>query len=248
MNATIPLSRLVEERAGQGIVCEIKTEPKKLLKIGRPDFVTSRLPPQWDDAVSSNNQLVAVSIDEQPYFLFELSDALRDDALQAIEHLRGMKFEVYIASGDKESVVAELTRSLPKITAGFGLMTPQSKRDFVLFLQTKGKIIAFVGDGINDAPALATADVGIAMGSGTDVAAQTAGLVLQKSGLRTLTAAIDLSRKITRIIKENFFWAFFYNVAAIPLAMMGLVTPMWAALAMALSSVSVVLNALRLRY
>ncbi|MEI6399431.1 MAG: HAD-IC family P-type ATPase, partial [Pseudomonadota bacterium] len=126
-------------------------------------------------------------------------------------------------------------------------MSPVAKKDLVESLRKGGRIVAFVGDGINDAPALAAADVGISLGTGTDIAAHSAGLVLQKSGINTLIDAIDLSSRITKIIRENFFWAFFYNVAAIPAAMAGLVTPMWASAAMAMSSLSVVLNALRLR-
>ena len=191
--------------------------------------------------------LVAVSIDGIPQLLFELEDATRSDVKSALSQLSARGLDLHVASGDRPHVVELLVKNLSGITSFHGGMTPTSKRDMVLALQKSGKIVAFVGDGINDAPAIAAADVGISLGTGTDVAAHSAGLVLQKSGISTLVDAIELSTRITKIIRENFFWAFFYNVAAVPVAMAGFVTPMWASAAMALSSLSVVTNALRLR-
>jgi Cu+-exporting ATPase len=243
----LPLSKLIEEKAGLGVVCEIKIEPKQTIKYGRPDFVVKEIPVDWHESVNSGNPTVAVSCDDKPLLLFELKDAMRQDAKNSLVKIKARGFEIHVASGDKESVVEGLRTALPEVTSFKGRMTPESKKDLVQSLQKSGKIVAFVGDGINDAPALAAADVGISMGTGTDVAAHSAGLVLQRPGLMPLLDAIDLSSRITRIIKENFFWAFFYNVAAIPVAMMGYITPMWAAAAMAMSSVSVVTNALRLR-
>jgi heavy metal translocating P-type ATPase len=243
----IPLSKLIEDRPGLGAICEIKFDPPKILRFGRPDFVAKELPTEWQALLASGNPVVAVSMEDKPLCIFELKDVVRSDAESYLQKIKSKGFDLFIASGDRSVVVYELVKSLPAISSAHGEMTPSSKKDLVSRLQKEGKVVAFVGDGINDAPALAAADIGIAMGSGTDVAAHSAGLVLQKSGLGEMLSAIDLSSQITKIIKENFFWAFFYNVAAIPVAMLGLVTPMWAALAMALSSVSVVMNALRLR-
>ena len=247
-----PLSKLIEEVAGQGVRCEVMADKNYIVLFGRANFVLKKDHIQWQQQLAGERSTVAVSIDDAPAFLFELSDKLRPDVSQAFKKIQSLHIDSYIASGDKEAVVSSLVTHLEqtgmsrgKIIAQGG-MTPVTKKSLVDSLRAKGKIVAFVGDGINDAPAIAAADVGIAMGSGSDVAASSAGLVIQRAGLSTLVEAVELSVRVTRVIRENFFWAFFYNIAAIPVAVAGHVTPMWAAAAMAFSSVSVVLNALRL--
>ncbi len=245
--AKTPLSKLLEDQPGAGFRCEIRSQAKELITIGRPEFLGTAIPDSWLTATSTGRPLVAVAIDQRPVFLFELEDTPRPDVDLAIDHMTSRGLAVYVASGDRTAVVRQLTSRYHGVTEARGDMTPLDKKNWVDSLRSLGKIVAFVGDGMNDAPALAAADIGIALGTGTDVAAHSAGLVLQKSGIGTITEAMDLSVRITRVIRENFFWAFFYNVAAIPAAMAGFVTPMWASAAMALSSLSVVLNALRLR-
>ena len=124
---------------------------------------------------------------------------------------------------------------------------PAGKSEEIARLRARGRVVAMAGDGINDAPALVAADIGIAMASGSDIAMESADVVLMRSDLKSVVQAIELSRTTFRIIKQNLFWAFFYNGAAIPLAMAGMLNPIVAAAAMAISSVTVVMNSLRLR-
>jgi len=180
-------------------------------------------------------------------------ETLRPYARETVEELHGMGVELYMMSGDKEEKVSHWAHE-----AGIGHWQsgalPQDKEDLVRRLQREGKIVAMVGDGINDSQALAVADVSIAMGSGTDVAMDVAQVTLMGSDLRRIPEAIRLSRQTVGMIRQNLFWAFIYNIICIPLAAGALrgvcdfqITPMWAAALMAFSSVSVVLNSLRLK-
>ena len=178
-----------------------------------------------------------------------LEDSIRPDSRSAIEELSGV--ELLILSGDNRNTV-ERARVSAGIGKAMGELLPGEKVREIEKLKKSGKRVAMVGDGINDAPALAAADVGIAVGAGADIAIEAADVVLVKSGLGGVATAIDLSRKVMRIIKENLFWAFFYNVLGIPIAAGVLypeitLNPSIAAAAMSFSSVSVVMNALRLR-
>lgn len=258
--AQIPLSKIIAETAGQGVECEVRDSDRRInVRFGKPSFVTDRDISSLLKDVSVENSLVCFSISNELKYIFELSDALRPDALSTLAELIRRRFRIVLASGDKESVVKNLFKTLKMMpfdpskstdearVAYQADMTPAGKLELVELLQKRGDVVAFVGDGINDAPALAAADVGIAMGSGSDMATGNAGLVIKTTNVAALLDAVDLSRRITTIIRQNFFLAFIYNVAAIPLAMAGLMSPMWASAAMALSSVSVVMNALRLR-
>ena len=154
--------------------------------------------------------------------------------------------DMVMITGDNQTtaeVIAEAT-GIGKVLSG---ILPSGKADEIRRLRSKGNIIAMVGDGINDAPALVAADVGIAMAAGSDVAIESADVVLMRPGLMGIVEAFDLSRRTFRVIKQNLFWAFFYNVAALPLAVLGVLSPIVAAAAMAISSVTVVTNSLRLK-
>ena len=181
------------------------------------------------------------------------ADTVKPTSRQAIAEMKAMGLDVVMLTGDNQRT-AEAIRSQLGIDSVIAEVLPQDKEAQIRMLQQTGKKVAMVGDGINDAPALARADVGIAIGAGTDVAIESAGIVLMKSDLLDAVTAIQLSKAVLRNIKENLFWAFFYNCVGIPLAAGAFITllgwqlnPMFAAAAMSMSSVCVVLNALRLK-
>jgi len=174
-----------------------------------------------------------------------VADTLRKTSKIAIRRLQRMNLEIYMITGDNERTAKAIARKAG-INKVFAEVLPEHKADYVKKLQKKGKT-AMVGDGINDAPALACADIGIAMGSGTDVALEAGNLVLMRNDILDVAKAIKLSRMTMGKIKQNMFWALFYNSLGIPLAALGLLSPILAGAAMAMSSVSVVSNSLLLR-
>lgn len=194
-----------------------------------------------------------VAINHEAAAVYGVADALRPEAARVIAQLHKRRIETWMVTGDNE-LVAQAVAQRVGIKHVESEVLPGQKDAIVMQLQEKEKVVAFVGDGINDAPALTRADVGIAIGSGTDVAVESADIVLVRNSLESVASAILLSQKTMRIIKQNLFWAFFYNVLGIPVAagvltFFGgpLLSPMIAAGAMSLSSVCVVTNALRLR-
>jgi Cu+-exporting ATPase len=190
--------------------------------------------------------VVAVTVDGAPAGVIALADTVRPGAREAVTALKRLGLRVTMMTGDSEAPATSIARQvgIERVVAS---VRPEGKAEAVQRLQAEGRTVAMVGDGINDAPALAQADAGIAMGTGTDLAMETAAITLVKGDLSHVAYAISLSRATAGIIHQNLFWAFFYNVILIPLAVFGRISPILAAGAMALSSVTVVSNALRLR-
>ena len=192
--------------------------------------------------------MVVVSVDGRPLGLIALADTLRPTSAGAIRRLDALGIDALLVTGDNRSAALAAARAagLADDAVHAGVL-PAGKVDVVRALQAEGKVVAMVGDGVNDAAALAQADLGIAMVTGTDVAIEASDITLVRPDLDAAVDAIRLSRRTLAVIKGNLFWAFAYNVAAIPLAMAWLLSPVVAAAAMAFSSVFVVSNSLRLR-
>lgn len=215
-------------------------------------ILTEPLPAEVQTAISGGQTPVLMAVDGQLAGLFLVMDPLKANVPEAISHLRRFGITPRMLSGDRQEAAVAIGKMAglraDEIRAG---ATPADKLAFVQSLQQPENgvsvVVGMVGDGVNDAPALAQADVSIAMGTGTDVAMQTAQITLLHGDMAKVAEAIGLSRAILRTIRQNLFWAFFYNVIAIPVAISGALDPMLAAGAMALSSLSVVLNSLRLR-
>ena len=225
-----------------------------LVLVGRPSWMSQ----QWQLELSAEldrprtrleeagRTTVAVAWDGEVRGLLAVSDVVKTTSAQAIQQLRGLGLRPILLTGDNEAVARAVAADIgiDEVIAG---VLPAEKAELIRNLQGQGRVVAMVGDGVNDAIALATADLGIAMGSGTDVAIEASDLTLVRSTLMAAVDAIRLSRHTLATIKGNLFWAFAYNVAAIPLAMLGLLNPLLAGAAMAFSSVFVVSNSLRLR-
>lgn len=244
-------------RTGAGVMGTV--EGRRIL-IGKPSFLaeqgvnTTTVFHKLDKAFQKGQTPVLMAVNGKAAGVFLLADPLKPDAAEAIQRLRDMGIKPYMLSGDRKETAQAIGKQAglteQEIRAN---MNPQEKLEFLKDLQRDGdhpsqrRTVGMLGDGINDAPALAQADVSIAMGSGTDIAMQAAQITLVYGDIVRAVDAVQLSRAIFRVIRQNLFWAFFYNLLAIPAAALGLLNPIIAAAAMSLSSVTVVLNSLRLR-
>jgi len=262
-----------EHPLGEAIVRKAKEEGLKSLKVSRFKATTGRGVegfvdgkkvyvgklvaghPKGDQAQKLQNQgktVVYVYVEDELVGLIAIADTIKETAKEALERLRDLEVETYIITGDNRETAEAIGKQLGiKKENILAEVLPEEKEEKVKELKSKIQMtndkIAFVGDGINDAPALAAADVGIAMGSGTDVAIEASSITLVNKDLNSVVQAIELSKKTMRTIYYNLFWAFFYNVILIPVAIMGKINPIFASGAMAASSISVVTNSLFLK-
>ena len=239
----IPSAQNAQTVVGAGITAEV--EGVGLVKAGKAEFAELTLP-KLSDGVWDIASIVAVSVDNKPIGAFALADALKADTAEAIGRLKKHNIDVYIMSGDNQGTVEYVAKQLG-IAHAFVNMSPRDKAAEVQKLKAAGKTVAMVGDGINDAPALAAANVSFAMKGGADVAEHTASATLMQHSVNQLADALLVSQATLKNIKQNLFFAFFYNILGIPLAALGFLNPVIAGAAMAASSVSVLSNALRLK-
>ena len=239
----IPTALFAKMEVGQGIQAEL--EQVGTIKVGKPDYCGLILPKNLED-IWQIASIVAVSINDEPIGAFALTDTLKNDSLHAIQRLQQQNIDVVIMSGDQQSVVDYIAKQLG-IKKAFGRLSPRDKAEQIQKLKDLGHVVAMVGDGINDAPALAAANVSFAMKSGSDIAEQTASATLMQHSVNQLVDALFIARATLKNIKQNLFFALIYNILGIPLAAFGFLNPVIAGAAMAMSSISVLMNALRLK-
>lgn len=238
-----------EALPGRGVQCKVEGKAvllgnRKLMQ--EQNVSISELEADLTALEAQGKTVMILAVDGSAAGLIAAMDTPKESAAEAIEQLKGMNLEVAMLTGDNERTAKAIAQQLG-ITQVIANVLPWQKVDAIKKLQSEGKIVAMVGDGINDAPALAQADIGIAIGSGTDIAKETGGIVLIRDDLRDVALGVELSKKTMRKIDTNLFWAFGYNVVMIPIAAAGLLNPMYAAGAMAISSLTVVSNSALLK-
>ncbi|MFK3961701.1 heavy metal translocating P-type ATPase [Guptibacillus hwajinpoensis] len=248
-NVTVAEAEQFQAIPGHGIVATVKGNQvlvgtRKLME--REQIPYSNYEEQMTTYEIDGKTAIFVAFDGRVQGVIAVADTVKETSKSAIEEIRSLEIDVYMITGDNKRT-AEAIGQQVNLNGVFAEVLPEEKANKVKELQAQGKRVAMVGDGINDAPALATADIGMAIGTGTDVAIETADVTLVGGDLENIAKAIHLSHKTMRNIRQNLFWALFYNSIGIPIAAIGLLAPWVAGAAMAFSSVSVVTNSLRLK-
>ncbi|MEK7597289.1 MAG: heavy metal translocating P-type ATPase [Patescibacteria group bacterium] len=267
LNLSASIEKNSEHPLGEAIVKKAEEEKLQLIKVNKFKSITGKgvegivrgkkvyvgkllknlSIKEADKLKNQGKTVVYVYVEDKLAGLIAIADTVKETAREAVQQLQNLRINVFMITGDnKQTAQAIAVQVGIKKENVLAEVLPQDKEKEVRKLQEK-KVVAFVGDGINDAPALASADVGIAMGSGTDVAIEAAGITLVNKNLMSVVSAIKLSKQTMKTIKLNLFWAFAYNVVLIPVAMMGLISPILASGAMAISSISVITNSLFLK-
>jgi len=238
-----------ENRSGKGLMAKING---KLVIAGNSQLMQEnkilleKFSKELSNESIKNTSIIFLAVEKELKGFVTVVDSIKPTSKEVIDGLKKINVTPVLSSGDNESTTKKIA-GLAGIEKYFAEVTPENKLVKIKELQSENKKVVMVGDGINDAPALAQSDIGIAIGTGTDVAIESAGVVLLSGDLKGVLKAIRLSNKTITVIKQNLFWAFIYNVIGIPLAALGMLNPMFAALAMSLSSVSVISNSLRLK-
>jgi Cu+-exporting ATPase len=245
----IPNAESFEAVPGHGVRC---TYENKRILLGNRRFMQSekvsieQVEQDLERLEAQGKTVMILVVNDEPAGVVAAMDTPKENAVEAISKLKSMGLEVAMLTGDNETTAKAIAKQL-NIDHVIANVLPWEKVNAIKKLQSEGKTVAMVGDGINDAPALAQADIGIAIGSGTDIAKETGGIVLIKDDLRDVALAVELSKKTMTKINSNLFWAFIYNTVMIPVAAIGLMNPIFAAGAMAISSLTVVTNSALLK-
>jgi Cu+-exporting ATPase len=239
-----------KEIAGKGISAECRAHKTKLLLGNKKLMMENKIDTKWiDEAMEAKKDLggtlIFVSHGKEVIGAILIADEIKESAKETVAEIKKMGLEPVMISGDNKNTAKAVAEKIG-IKKYLAEVLPAEKQKEVKKLQKQGRKVVFVGDGINDAPSLVQADLGIAMGSGTDIAKEAGNIIIIKNDPIKVALAIKLSQKTFKIIKQNLFWAFFYNVLAIPLAIAGLINPMIAAVAMSSSSITVIGNSLRI--